>query len=41
MVSREMRFATDYGGVSAAEAAFGEPQPPSIPLEPPTPLPSM
>ena len=27
-------LATDYGGMSAAEAAFGEPQPPPIPLEP-------
>jgi hypothetical protein len=26
---------------SAAEAAFAEPQPPPIPLEPPTPQPSM
>ena len=32
-------LATDYGAMSAAEAAFGEPQPPPIPLEPPTPLP--
>jgi hypothetical protein len=31
-------LATDYGAMSAAEAAFGEPQPPPIPLEPP-PLP--
>jgi hypothetical protein len=31
-------LATDYGGMSAAEAAFGEPQPPPIPLEPPTSL---
>ena len=30
-------LATDYGGMSAAEAAFGEPQPPPIPLEPPPP----
>jgi hypothetical protein len=30
-------LATDYGGMSAAEAVFGEPQPPTIPLEPPTP----
>ena len=30
-------LATDYGAMSAAEAAFGEPQPPPIPLEPPTP----
>ena len=29
-------LATDYGAMSAAEAAFGEPQPPPIPLEPPT-----
>ena len=28
-------LATDYGAMSAAEAAFGEPQPPPIPLEPP------
>jgi hypothetical protein len=34
-------LATDYGAMSAAEAAFGEPQPPPIPLEPPTPQPSM
>ena len=33
-------LATDYGAMSAAEAAFGEPQPPPIPLEPPT-LPSI
>jgi len=33
-------LATDYGAMSAAEAAFGQPQPPPIPLEPP-PLPSM
>ena len=32
-------LATDYGAMSAAEAAFGEPQPPPIPLEPPPPLP--
>ena len=32
-------LATDYGAMSAAEAAFGEPQPPPIPLEPPQPLP--
>jgi hypothetical protein len=32
-------LATDYGAMSAAEAAFGAPQPPPIPLEPP--LPSM
>jgi hypothetical protein len=31
-------LATDYGAMSAAEAAFGEPQLPPIPLEPP-PLP--
>jgi hypothetical protein len=31
-------LATDYGAMSAAEAAFGEPQPPPIPLEPPQPL---
>jgi hypothetical protein len=30
-------LATDYGGMSAAEAAFGQPQPPPIPLEPPLP----
>jgi hypothetical protein len=30
-------LATDYGAMSAAEAAFGEPQPPPIPLEPPPP----
>ena len=29
-------LATDYGAMSAAEAAFGQPQPPPIPLEPPT-----
>ena len=29
-------LATDYGAMSAAEAAFGERQPPPIPLEPPT-----
>jgi hypothetical protein len=34
-------LATDYGAMSAAEAAFGAPQPPPIPLEPPAPLPSM
>ena len=28
-------LATDYGAMSAAEAAFGEPTPPPIPLEPP------
>ena len=28
-------LATDYGAMSAAEAAFGQPQPPPIPLEPP------
>jgi hypothetical protein len=33
-------LATDYGAMSAAEAAFGEPQPPPIPLEPPA-LPSI
>ena len=27
-------LATDYGAMSAAEAAFGKPQPPPIPLEP-------
>jgi hypothetical protein len=32
-------LATDYGAMSAAEAAFGQPQPPTIPLEPPLPLP--
>jgi hypothetical protein len=32
-------LATDYGAMSAAEAAFGKPQPPPIPLEPPPPLP--
>jgi hypothetical protein len=31
------RADTHYGAMSAAEAAFGEPQPPPIPLEPPTP----
>jgi hypothetical protein len=31
-------LATDYGGMSAAEAAFGEQQPPPIPLEPTTPM---
>ena len=31
-------LATDYGGMSAAEAAFGEPHGPPIPLEPPTPM---
>jgi hypothetical protein len=31
-------LATDYGAMSAAEAAFGEPQPPPIPLEPPAPV---
>jgi hypothetical protein len=30
-------LATDYGAMSAAEAAFGQPQPPPIPLEPPPP----
>jgi hypothetical protein len=35
-------LATDYGAMSAAEAAFGEPQPPPIPLEPPSlPLPQI
>ncbi len=35
-------LATDHGAMSAAEAAFGQPQPPPIPLEPPTlPLPPM
>jgi len=34
-------LATDYGAMSAAEAAFGQPQPPPIPLEPPPPLTSM
>jgi hypothetical protein len=29
-------LATDYGAMSAAEAAFGQPQPPPIPLEPPS-----
>jgi hypothetical protein len=28
-------LATDYGAMSAAEAAFGQPTPPPIPLEPP------
>jgi hypothetical protein len=28
-------LATDYGAMSAAEAAFGQPPPPPIPLEPP------
>jgi hypothetical protein len=32
-------LATDYGAMSAAEAAFGEPTPPPIPLEPPPALP--
>ena len=32
-------WGADYGAMSAAEAAFGEPQPPPIPLEPPSPLP--
>jgi hypothetical protein len=32
-------LATDYGAMSAAEAAFGEPTPPPIPLEPTPPLP--
>ena len=31
-------LATDYGAMSAAEAAFGEQQPPPIPLEPPSPI---
>src|SRR5580700_8180097 len=31
-------LATDYGAMSAAEAAFGEQPPPPIPLEPPPPL---
>jgi hypothetical protein len=31
-------LATDYGDMSAAEAAFGEAQPPPIPLEPPQPI---
>ena len=31
-------LATDYGAMSAAEAAFGEPQPPPIPLEPQQPV---
>ena len=31
-------LANDYGAMSAAEAAFGEPQPPPIPLEPPQPI---
>ena len=35
------QLATDYGAMSAAEAAFGEPQPPPIPLEPQPPLPSI
>jgi hypothetical protein len=30
-------LATDYGAMSAAEAAFGQTQPPPIPLEPPLP----
>ena len=30
-------LATDYGAMSAAEAAFGKPQPPPIPLEPQLP----
>jgi hypothetical protein len=34
-------LATDYGAMSAAEAAFGQPQPPPIPLEPSAPLPPM
>jgi hypothetical protein len=32
-------LATDYGAMSAAEAAFGEPELPPIPLEPSPPLP--
>ena len=32
-------LATDYGAMSAAEAAFGEQQLPPIPLEPPPPMP--
>ncbi len=31
-------LATDYGAMSAAEAAFGEPAAPPIPLEPPPPI---
>ena len=31
-------LATDYGAMSAAEAAFGQPPPPPIPLEPPPPM---
>jgi hypothetical protein len=31
-------LATDYGAMSAAEAAFGEPQLPPIPLEPQQPV---
>jgi hypothetical protein len=31
-------LATDYGAMSAAEAAFGQAQPPPIPLEPPPPM---
>jgi hypothetical protein len=31
-------LATDYGAMSAAEAAFGESPPPPIPLEPPPPI---
>jgi hypothetical protein len=34
-------LATDYGAMSAAEAAFGQVQPPPIPLEPPPPLPTI
>jgi hypothetical protein len=30
-------LATDYGAMSAAEAAFGQPPPPPIPLEPTLP----
>ena len=32
-------LATDYGAMSAAEAAFGQQQPPPIPLEPPQTMP--
>jgi hypothetical protein len=31
-------LATDYGGMSAAEAAFGQQPPPPIPLEPTPPM---
>jgi hypothetical protein len=34
-------LATDYGAMSAAEAAFGEPPLPPIPLEPPPPMPPL